>query len=68
MNFLKEQNLHDELPKFRFRSVKESEKMNDCKYCMQPDYCMINFGLCEDCKKCPQYEPNIDEQEVIELK
>lgn len=41
--------------------------MNDCKYCMQPDYCMITFGLCEDCKKCPQYEPNTDDEEVVEL-
>lgn len=41
--------------------------MNDCKYCMNPDYCMINFSLCEDPNKCPHYEPKTDDKEVIEL-
>lgn len=41
--------------------------MNNCKYCMQPDYCMINFSLCEDCEKCSHYEPITDDDVIIEL-
>ena len=40
--------------------------MNDCTYCMNPDYCMLLMRCCIGCEKCSQYEKTEDDGEKEE--